>query len=279
MQAYLLTLSPETAFGPGKAQLLELVTSAHTLLGSNKLTQMRHQDLLVNAIRNFSRTLQGQTKDIWGIVRTHSRGYAALLTGPSSVGMQLRDLWNTADGGAGLVSATLYAINEDGEYRCDYLRMVLSLPIARVDTPTPVREKHITELPTLHTPSPAMAAMLIPPSQREDEQEALWQARLAKVVAMVHRVEAMDFVASVGADVVLPLTDGWREAALAATDGRGVDLVVDPVGGDAFDDAIRVLAPEGRLLVQTLPTGNIWVRKLSLKGVLAIGSPNVAKLS
>ncbi len=168
-----------------RAQLLELVNSAHTLLGSNKLAQMQHQDLLVNAIRNFSRTLQGQTKDIWGIVRTHSRGYAALLTGPSSVGMQLRDLWNTADGGAGLVSATLYAINEDGEYRCDYLRMVLSLPIARVDTPTPVREKHITELPTLHTPSPAMAAMLIPPSQREDEQEALWQARLAKVVAMV----------------------------------------------------------------------------------------------
>ena len=58
-----------------------------------------------------------------------------------------------------------------------------------------------------------------------------------------------EFVESLGADVVLPLTDGWLQAVKDHTGGRGVDLVVDPIGGDAFDDAIRALATEGRLLV------------------------------
>lgn len=73
----------------------------------------------------------------------------------------------------------------------------------------------------------------------------LAKAHGAGVIAMVHRAGAEDFVSGLGADVVLPLTDGWRDAVLAATDGRGVDLVVDPIGGPAFDDAVRVLAPRG----------------------------------
>lgn len=63
----------------------------------------------------------------------------------------------------------------------------------------------------------------------------------SKVIALVHRTSATDFVGSLGADVVLPLTDGWAQAVRDHTEGRGVDIVVDPVGGSAFDDAIRVL--------------------------------------
>ncbi|MGJ6121680.1 NADPH:quinone oxidoreductase family protein [Mycolicibacterium sp. Y3] len=97
----------------------------------------------------------------------------------------------------------------------------------------------------------------------------------ARVVALVHRPDALDFVSGVGADVALPLTDGWRQAVLEATDGRGVDVVVDPVGGDAFDDAIRVLAPEGRLLVigfaagQGIPT--VKVNRLLLRNASVVG--------
>ncbi len=39
---------------------------------------------------------------------------------------------------------------------------------------------------------------------------------------------------------MLPLTDGWAQAVREHTDGPGVDVVVDPIGGPAFDDAIRV---------------------------------------
>src|SRR4029077_6809850 len=71
----------------------------------------------------------------------------------------------------------------------------------------------------------------------------------AKGIARAHRPHAAEFVQSLGADVVLPLTDGWPDAVREHTDGGGVDMVVDPIGGEAFDDAIRVLATEGRLLV------------------------------
>ena len=96
----------------------------------------------------------------------------------------------------------------------------------------------------------------------------------ARVIAMVHRPQAMDFVKSLGADVVLPLTDGWLQAVKDETDGRGVDLVVDPVGGEAFDDAIRALATEGRLLVIGFAAGGIptvKVNRLLLRNVAVIG--------
>jgi NADPH2:quinone reductase len=96
----------------------------------------------------------------------------------------------------------------------------------------------------------------------------------AKVIAMVHRASAIEFVESLGADVVLPLTDGWAQAVRDHTDGRGVDLVVDPVGGDVFDDAIRVLATEGRLLVLGFAAGGIptvKVNRLLLRNVSVVG--------
>jgi NADPH2:quinone reductase len=96
----------------------------------------------------------------------------------------------------------------------------------------------------------------------------------ARVIAMVHRPHAVEFVESLGADVVLPLTYGWLEAVKDATDGRGVDMVVDPIGGEAFDDAIRALAIEGRLLVIGFAAGGIptvKVNRLLLRNVAVIG--------
>jgi NADPH2:quinone reductase len=103
----------------------------------------------------------------------------------------------------------------------------------------------------------------------------LAKAHGARVIAMVHRAGAEQFVCGLGADVVLPLSDGWRQAVLDATDGHGVDLVVDPVGGPAFDDAVRVLAPEGRLLVIGFAAGagipTVKVNRLLLRNVSVVG--------
>jgi NADPH:quinone reductase len=97
----------------------------------------------------------------------------------------------------------------------------------------------------------------------------------AKVIAMVHRQGATEFVESLGADVVLPLTDGWAAAVREHTGGRGVDIVVDPVGGEAFDDAVRVLATEGRLLVLGFASGggipSVKVNRLLLRNVSVVG--------
>ncbi|MGE0221421.1 NADPH:quinone oxidoreductase family protein [Mycolicibacterium sp.] len=96
----------------------------------------------------------------------------------------------------------------------------------------------------------------------------------AKVIAMVHRPGAIGFVESLGADVVLPLTEGWLEAVKQNTGGRGVDVVVDPIGGDTFDDAVRALASEGRLLVLGFAAGGIptvKVNRLLLRNASVVG--------
>lgn len=98
----------------------------------------------------------------------------------------------------------------------------------------------------------------------------------ARVVAVVHRAEALDFVTGLGADVVLPMVEGWSKAVRAATGGRGADVVVDPVGGEPFDEAVRTLATEGRLLVIGFAAGGIpsvKVNRLLLRnaGVLGVG--------
>ncbi|KGI66225.1 NADPH:quinone oxidoreductase family protein [Mycolicibacterium rufum] len=96
----------------------------------------------------------------------------------------------------------------------------------------------------------------------------------ATVIAMVHRPSAIDFVTSLGADAVLPLGDGWLDAVREHTVGRGVDVVVDPIGGSAFDDAVRAMATEGRLLVIGFAAGGIptvKVNRLLLRNVSVVG--------
>ncbi|HSU74282.1 MAG TPA: zinc-binding dehydrogenase, partial [Terrabacter sp.] len=58
------------------------------------------------------------------------------------------------------------------------------------------------------------------------------------------------------------------------TQGRGVDVVVDPVGGERFTDSLRSLAPEGRLLVIGFTAGQIpevKVNRLLLGNLSVIG--------
>jgi NADPH:quinone reductase len=96
----------------------------------------------------------------------------------------------------------------------------------------------------------------------------------SQVIAVVHREGAADYVASLGADVVLPLTDGWAQRVREHTDDQGVDIVVDPVGGSVFDDAIRVLAIDGKLLVIGFAAGGIptvKVNRLLLRNVSVVG--------
>ena len=61
-----------------------------------------------------------------------------------------------------------------------------------------------------------------------------------------------------GADLVIDYeTEDLYQKVKDATDGRGVDVVYDPVGGDYFDIARRLVAFEGRLLVVGFASGSI----------------------
>ena len=68
--------------------------------------------------------------------------------------------------------------------------------------------------------------------------------------------------------------EGFKDAAKELTDGRGVDIVLDPVGGDRFTDSLRSLAPEGRLLVIGFTAGEIptvKVNRLLLNNISVVG--------
>ena len=61
---------------------------------------------------------------------------------------------------------------------------------------------------------------------------------------------------------------------LELTDGRGADVIYDPVGGEAFDVSLRCVAPEGRLIPMGFASGTIPqipANILLVKNVTVIG--------
>jgi NADPH2:quinone reductase len=95
----------------------------------------------------------------------------------------------------------------------------------------------------------------------------------AHVIAVVSDDGKAAVAHRAGADETVP-ADGFRAAVADLTDGRGVDLVVDPVGGDRFTDSLRSLAPEGRLLVIGFTGGEIptvKVNRLLLNNISVVG--------
>ena len=78
----------------------------------------------------------------------------------------------------------------------------------------------------------------------------------ARTVAVVSTEEKADFVRKLGADDVV-LRDGFLASVKELTEGRGVDVVVDVVGGDVMTDSLRSLGTQGRLLVVGFTAGSI----------------------
>lgn len=84
----------------------------------------------------------------------------------------------------------------------------------------------------------------------------------ATVIAVASTDEKAALATAAGAQhTVHP--DGFLAAVKELTGGRGVDVVVDPVGGDRFTDSLRSLAPEGRLLVIGFVGGEIPTVKVN----------------
>ncbi|MCI3181829.1 NADPH:quinone oxidoreductase [Caulobacter sp. CCUG 60055] len=58
-------------------------------------------------------------------------------------------------------------------------------------------------------------------------------------------------------DAVVNVSAGFRDQVKAITGGRGADVIYDPVGGDVFDESVRCIAFDGRLLVIGFTSGRI----------------------
>jgi NADPH2:quinone reductase len=95
----------------------------------------------------------------------------------------------------------------------------------------------------------------------------------ARVIGVVSSDAKAEAARAAGAHDVVPV-DGFRAAVAELTGGRGVDVVVDPVGGDRFTDSLRSLATEGRMLVIGFTGGEIptvKVNRLLLNNLDVVG--------
>lgn len=90
----------------------------------------------------------------------------------------------------------------------------------------------------------------------------LARAMGARVLAVASTPAKAEVARAAGADEAVP-AEGFAAAVKLLTGGRGVDLVVDPVGGDRFTDSLRCLAPEGALLVLGFTGGEIPTVKVN----------------
>jgi len=80
----------------------------------------------------------------------------------------------------------------------------------------------------------------------------------ATVIAAAGGAEKLAVAERAGADHLVDYRrEDLRERVKAITGGRGVDVVYDPVGGDAFDQGLRCIAWEGRIIVIGFAAGRI----------------------
>jgi NADPH2:quinone reductase len=118
----------------------------------------------------------------------------------------------------------------------------------------------------------------------------------ARVIAAAGGPEKLAVARAHGADELIDYTrESIRDRLRELTGGLGADVVYDPVGGDAFDQALRAVNWEARMLVigfasgriQSVPANLILVKNISVIGVVwgaqaardpALVSRNLAEL-
>jgi NADPH2:quinone reductase len=97
----------------------------------------------------------------------------------------------------------------------------------------------------------------------------------ARTIAVVSSDAKGAVAKAAGASDVVRSDGPWKEEVLALTGGSGVDVIVDPVGGDRFTDSLRSLARTGRLVVVGFTGGaipEVKVNRLLLRNTEVIGA-------
>ncbi len=86
----------------------------------------------------------------------------------------------------------------------------------------------------------------------------LGKAMGARVIAAASTQTKLDIAAQAGADELVDYSDGeLKEKVKALTNGRGADVIYDPVGGDFFEQCLRCVNWYGRVLVVGFVGGDI----------------------
>ncbi|MFP5021938.1 NADPH:quinone oxidoreductase family protein [Pseudonocardia phyllosphaerae] len=86
---------------------------------------------------------------------------------------------------------------------------------------------------------------------------------LGATVIGVTSTEAKAKIATEAGAAYTVLAEGFKDAVAAITDGAGVNMVVDPVGGDRFTDSLRSTGALGRVMVVGFTAGDIPTVKVN----------------
>jgi NADPH:quinone reductase len=103
----------------------------------------------------------------------------------------------------------------------------------------------------------------------------LGKAMGATVIAAASSAEKLEVARKAGADQFVNYsTESLKDRVKELTDGKGVDVVYDPVGGDLLEEAVRATAWEGRVLIVGFASGaipKIPANLMLLKGCSLVG--------
>lgn len=97
----------------------------------------------------------------------------------------------------------------------------------------------------------------------------------ARVIGVVSSDEKERIAREAGADDVIRSDGDWKASVRELTGGTGAHVIYDPVGGERFDESVRALATEGRLVVIGFTEGRIpkvAVNRLLLRNVSVVGA-------
>ena len=103
----------------------------------------------------------------------------------------------------------------------------------------------------------------------------LGKAMGARVIAAASTDEKLAVAGSAGADELINYADGeLKDKVKDLTDGKGADVIYDPVGGDLFDQCMRCINWNGRVLVIGFTGGyipKVPINLILLKGAQVVG--------
>lgn len=110
----------------------------------------------------------------------------------------------------------------------------------------------------------------------------------ARVFTTASSAEKREFCRSIGAELAIDYrAEPFADAILAATDGRGVNVIVDFIGAPYWNDNLKTLAAGGRLLLVgflgsasgDLNLAPVLMKRLTVRGTTLRGTPLAEKIS
>jgi Rad3-related DNA helicase len=213
-----------------------LSLASKKMIGSRSLNHVKDIDEFRQTLSVLRRSIEKQSSDPLRVVYSPVKNWPSLMGGTSKLYIPMKALWNAAEGGVALVSATMYTPATTGGSTCDYMRSVLSLPMERIFAPHPITASYLYEIPTLHYPAEDKRKALCPPNTKNsngdfEKNEDNW------ISALASELKAGPVESAVGGTLILCTSYVQIEKLAQALIDREVEIwrIIQSKSKEKFD--------------------------------------------